>query len=223
MKVVIGIGGSILASPSINLDYIKRFANFLIKLYKRGYKLMVVVGGGKAAKDYITMARKLGAKDELLDEIGIAFTRVNAMLLQAALGGHAVKRIPVEVKKTRDFEGILVMGGTTPGQTTDTVAAQLAWLSKAELLLIASNVDGVYDSDPKVNPEARLYPRLSTAELLDLASKRGHKPGYTGIIDPAAARIIHEKKIKTIVVNGADLDNMEKAITGASYKGTLVS
>ncbi len=145
------------------------------------------------------------------------------MLLQAALGEHAVKRIPMDVEKAGGFAGILVMGGTKPGQTTDAVAAQLAWLNEAEFLLIASNVDGVYDSDPKVNPEARLYPGLSTAELLDLTSKKEHTPGYTGIIDPAAAELIHEKKIKTIVVNGRDLENMEKAITGASYTGTLIS
>lgn len=222
MKVVIGIGGSILASP-IDVEYIKRFANFLIKLHKRGYKLMVVVGGGKAARDYIAGAQKLGATDELCDEIGIALTRVNAMLLQSALREYAIKRIPTEVKKTRDFEGILVMGGTKPGQTTDAVAAHLAWLSEADLLLIASNVAGVYDSDPKVNQEATLYPRLSTAELLDLASKKEHTPGYTGIIDPVAAELIHKKKIKTVVVDGRDLGNMEKAIKGASYTGTLIS
>jgi len=222
MKVVIGIGGSILASP-IDVEYIKRFANFLIKLHRRGYKLMVVVGGGRVAREYIAGAQKLGAPDELCDEIGIALTRVNAILLQAGLGGHVVKRIPMEVEKTRDFEGILVMGGTKPGQTTDAVAAQLAWLNEAELLLIASNVDGVYDSDPNVNPKARLYPRLSTSELLDLASKKEHTPGYTSIIDPVAAELIHNKKIKTVVVNGRALDNMKKAITGASYKGTLIS
>lgn len=182
---------------------------------------MVIVGGGKAARRYIATARRLGAKDEALDEIGIAFTRINAMLLQAALREHAAKSIPVEVKKT-DLKGVLVMGGTKPGQTTDAVAAQFALRNKAELLLIASNVDGVYDSDPGVNPEARLYPKLSTAELLDIASKREHAPGYTGIIDPAAAKLIHEKKIKTIVVNGRDLENMEEAITGESYKGTLI-
>lgn len=223
MKVVIDIGGSILASPTINLEYIKRFADFLIKLHKRGYKFMVVVGGGKAARDYIAGARELGAKDEFLDEIGIAFTRVNAMLLQAALREHGLKKVPSEVEKVRSPKGILVMGGTKPGQTTDAVSAQLASLNGADLLLVVSNVDGVYDSDPKLNPEARLYARMRTSELLGLASKGKHTPGYTGIIDPAAAKLIHEKGIKTIVVNGRDLANMERAVTGGKYKGTLVS
>jgi uridylate kinase len=220
MKVVIDVGGSIFASP-VDIDYIKRFSEFLIKLHREGYKLMVVVGGGEAAKDYISMAEELGGGEELLDEIGIAITRVNAMLLGAALGKHAARGIPTETKKI-NREGILVMGGTKPGQTTDAVAAELAWLNEAELLLIASNVDGVYSDDPRANPQAKLYTRMTTRELLELASKRKHTPGYSGIIDPIAARMIHERKIKTIVVNGFDLENMEKAIKGGNYRGTLV-
>jgi|TARA_B100001964_G_scaffold244924_1_gene328896 uridylate kinase len=223
MKLVIGIGGSILASPTINIGYIKRFADFLIKLHREQYKLMVVVGGGTIARDYIQGARKLGANDQLCDELGIASTRINAMLLSAALGKYVNHPMPKVVKIPHDLSNILVMGGTKNGQTTDSVAAQIAFQVKADLLLIASNVDGVYDCDPKINPEASLFSKLNTSQLLRIVSKHKHTPGYEGIIDPLAAQLIHDKKIKTIVVNGNNLDNMRKSIKGFSYKGTLIN
>ncbi len=222
MKVVIDIGGSIFASP-INVDYIKRFSEFLIELNREGYKLMVVVGGGKKAKEYISTARALGGEPDFLDEIGIAITRVNAMLLIAALGDRANSWVPTRLEDASPGERILVMGGTRPGQTTDTVAAELASRHGAELLLVASNVDGVYTRDPRIDPEARFIPELSTKELLDLASERGHEPGFRGVIDPKAAKIIHASKIKTAFVNGADIENMEKAVKGMDFKGTLVT
>lgn len=222
MKVVIDIGGSIFASP-IDVEYIKRFSEFLIKLHREGYKVMVVVGGGKKAKEYISTARALGGGHDLLDEIGIAITRVNAMLLIAALGGYAASKVPTRVEDVSLGEKILIMGGTKPGQTTDTVAAELASRHGAELLLVASNVDGVFSGDPRIDPEAELIPKLTTKELLGLVSERRYEPGFTGVIDPLAARVIHSFKIRTVFVNGADLSNMRKAIAGEAFKGTLVT
>jgi uridylate kinase len=221
MKVVIDIGGSIFASP-IDINYIKRFSELLIKLRGEGYKLMVVVGGGKKAKEYISTARALGGRPDLLDEVGIAITRVNAMLLLAALGEHAVDRIPVKVEEASPGDRILVMGGTRPGQTTDAVAAELASRHGAELLLIASNVDGVYTEDPRTSPRARFISELSSRELLELVSARPHEPGYSGVIDPLAASIIHRSRVRAVFVNGTDLHNMLRAIKGEDFRGTRV-
>ncbi len=221
MKVVIDIGGSIFASP-IDINYIKRFSELLIKLRGEGYKLMVVVGGGKTAKDYISTARALGGGSKLLDEVGIAITRVNAMLLLAALGEHAVTRIPGKVEDALPGDKILVMGGTRPGQTTDAVAAELASRHGAELLLVASNVDGVYTDDPRINPRAGLISELTSEELVELVSARHHEPGYSGVIDPTAAKIIHRSRIRTAFVHGTYLDNMVKAIKGEDFRGTRV-
>jgi uridylate kinase len=221
MKVVIDVGGSIFASP-INIGYIKRFSKFLIKLHREGYKLMVVVGGGREAKEYISTAKALGGKAELLDEVGIAITRVNAMLLIAALGGNALHEIPSRVEEAVVRGKILVMGGTMPGQTTDAVAAELASLHGAHLLIVASDVDGVFNKDPRLISGAKLIPKMTTMELLQLASEKKYVPGFSGVIDPLASRIIHRSKIKTVFVNGRNLENMKKVIAGEPFKGTMV-
>ncbi|MFQ6136507.1 MAG: UMP kinase [Candidatus Hydrothermarchaeales archaeon] len=222
MKVVIGLGGSIVAPEKPDLDFIKDFSEFIIKLHNEGHKIMVVVGGGKAAKDYIKIARQLGANEDFCDELGIRFTRANAMLLTSAMREYALDHIPEGFDEATETDKIYVMGGTVPGHTTDAVATMLARHTKADLLIIATNVDGVYDKDPNTSPDARRFERISSEELLDLVSSPNYSAGATTIVDPKAAGIIHEEGIKTIVLLGKDTENMENAISGRDYRGTLV-
>ncbi len=218
MKVVMSIGGSIIASP-VNLDYIKNFSKLLSKLRREDYKLMVVIGGGKLAREYIAAARELGAGDEYCDEIGIAATRMNAMLLVSALGSN--KKIPENFKNACKSRKIFVIGGVKPGQTTDAVAAKLASNCKAQLLVIATNVAGVYDSDPNKNPSARKFDFMTSEQLLKIVGREYH-PGLTAVVDPIAAEVIHRNKIKTLVVDGRKLENIENAVKGKRHGGTVI-
>jgi uridylate kinase len=219
-KVVISIGGSILASPRPNISYIKDFTKMLRGLRDEGILPMVVVGGGKVARDYIEKARHLGASDEFCDLMGILVTRLNAMLLSAALGEDALGKVPEEpVEYSGDK--ILVMGGVKPGQTTDAVSAQLAVMNKAALLVNATNVDGVYDSDPRENPRAKRFDRLTFPELMNIVDS-DHKAGMSAVFDPLAAGIVYQSKIRTLIVYGGEVENIKNAITGARFKGTTV-
>lgn len=221
MKVVISIGGSIIASPTPNLDYIKSFSNVLIRLRNEGCKIGVVTGGGKLARDYIAAARAIGSNDDdFLDEMGIAATRMNAQLLIAALGENAHKKIPTDYECS--FKKILVMGGTKPGQTTDAVAAKLAAKCRANLLVIATNVAGVYDSDPKKNPSARKFDSLTSAQLIKIVGTK-YEPGMVGAVDPIAADVIRRKKIKTVVLDGRKAENIERAVRGGEHGGTVIT
>lgn len=219
MKVVISMGGSILASPSPNIELIKNFADMLTSLCEEGHNIKVVVGGGKLAREYISAAGELGAGWKLSDKLGIAATRMNAMLLCSALGEHAQERVPVDTEVDCESEKILVMGGVKPGQTTDAVAAELAVRCNADLLLVGTNVGGVYDSDPKKDPNSKKISTMTTSELLEIVGE-AHSPGMKTVIDPVAAAKIHERGIRTIVVDGRRLENIENAILGKEHGGT---
>ncbi|MFQ5975843.1 MAG: UMP kinase, partial [Candidatus Hydrothermarchaeales archaeon] len=106
MKIVIGLGGSIVAPGLPDTDYIEKFAKFALNLKEEGHKLMVVVGGGKSAKDYIKIAREFGAGEKFCDELGIRFTRANAMLLSSAIGENALDHIPEGFKEAKDTDKI---------------------------------------------------------------------------------------------------------------------
>lgn len=222
MKVVICLGGSVLVPSKPDLGYAQRFSGLMIKMHKEGHKIMIVVGGGRTAKEYISLARELGASEDLCDKIGILATRMNASLLLSVLKGHALENVAKDFKGACENRGIFVMGGTEPGHTTDAVAAMLASHCNADLMIIATNVDGVYDSDPKKNLNAKKFDRISGEKLLELVYQPAYKAGVITVVDQKAAKIILENKIKTVVLNGRDLESLENAIKGGKHSGTVV-
>lgn len=213
MKVVISLGGSVISLDK--MEFLKEFAEFLRKLAADAY---VVVGGGKLARDYINAARKFCKDERFLDEIGIAATRLNALLLASFFG----KNIPYTIEEAAKLKPPVIMGGTTPGHSTDAVAAMLAKHIKADVLVIASNVDGIYDKDPRIYNDAKKYDRIKIGKLREIVGKEWKKAGKSMIIDAIACKIIEEEKIRTIVLNGRNLENLENAIYGKKFIGTEV-
>lgn len=186
--------------------------------------LLLVVGGGAASRRYIEVARQLGLDEAGLDMIGITITRANARLLIAAFG-QAAYPSPAEdfeeaASALRSFERVC-MGGTHPGHTTDAVAAMAAERLRAQRLVIATNVDGVYTSDPKEDPDAKRLDKLSYAELVELTGG-AREAGVSAVIDPLAAQIIQRSQVATRVVDGNDHDNVARAVQGGSFEGTRV-
>ncbi len=227
-KVVVSVGGAFFEDAAS----IKKIAAVLDELSARCH-LFVVVGGGKRARECINIARELGANDSVCDYIGIEATRINAMLLISALKNaypmpfrdyHEVAQqyahiIGVEASSTE--HAISVMGGVSPGQTTDAVAAILAEYLNADMLINVTTVDGVYDDDPRFNKNARRFDRLTPAELLDIVMRREMKAGASIVIDPVAAKIIERSRIKTVVIDGGDPKNILKAFNG-ERTGTII-
>ncbi len=215
MKVVVSLGGSVLGNR------IRDFASVLDNLAKK-HKIFVVVGGGKLAREYISLARELGASETFCDYIGIAATRINAMLLIAAME-TAAKRVPsdfVEAEELSKTSKAVVMGGTFPGHTTDATAALLAEFVGADMLINATNVDGVYSDDPRKNKNAVRYERLSPSELVEIVGKASMKAGANVVIDLLAAKIIERSGIKTYVILG-DPENLARAVEG-EFIGTII-
>ncbi len=210
---MISLGGSIVLSGN-NLDTLVKLADLLERLSEK-YKLYIVIGGGRIAREYIQLGRKLSLPEQILDELGIDVTRINAKLFTHLLNDTANKIIPkttdeaVEVAKP-----IVVMGGTTPGHSTDQVGAELASKIKASRFIIATNVDGVYDKDPNVYSDAKLLPVIHVRELIELYGVEWREAGGNVIIDGPALDIIQRNRITTMVVNGGKLEELEKAIKG---------
>lgn len=215
MKVAISLGGSLI---SLNEeDYIKKVAD-LIKRASNDFGLYVVVGGGKLARNYINTARKFCEDESYLDKIGILATRINAMLLNSFFR----KDIPETIDEAVKMKTPVIMGGTTPGHSTDTVSAMLAKRVKANRLIIATDVDGVYDKDPKKYKDAKKFERIGIKELIKISGNAWNKAGESAVIDAVACRIIEEEKIPTFVLNGKNLKELENAIYGKKFNGTVV-
>ncbi|MEM1514500.1 MAG: UMP kinase [Candidatus Bathyarchaeia archaeon] len=223
MKVVIRVGGSVVASPP-NPDLIRRYADLIIDLRRRGHKVAVVVGGGRLAREFIELARSLKLSEQEQDELAISVSRLFAQALSMKIGGYEWREVPTTVNeaiKTLEKRGIVIMGGVKPGMTTDTVAALIASEIGADLIIKATNQDGIYTKDPRKYPDAKKLDEISFDNLEEILVIDKHMAGIHQIIDSEAAHIIKEKRIKTIVVNGFSPENVLLAISGVKI-GTII-
>jgi uridylate kinase len=223
-NVVISIGGSVLVPGKDDSDYIRSLAEMLKEVSKK-CKLYVVCGGGRIARYYISIGRDMGVGEEDLDKLGIDATRINARLLILACGDLASPEPALEIDEAASFgndHSIVVMGGTAPGHTTDAVSAMLAEKVCAVRLVNATNVDGVYDSDPKKDPMATKFGSLTYEKLSSLVSGDHNKAGPNVIFDPKGAGIIERMKIQLMVCNGRDITALKNAILGKEFEGTIV-
>jgi uridylate kinase len=222
--VVVSVGGSIFLGPDGPDPARARALAGVLREASRSARLIAVVGGGATARKYIEAARSLGENEAALDDLGIAITRANARVLLAALP-EAHPTIPTSfddaLLASKSYP-IVLMGGTHAGHTTDAVAAMAAERARASRLVIATNVDGVYDSDPKANPNAKFLARVSAQELVKLTIAAPQRAGSAGVVDPLAAKLIARARIPTLVVNGTQLDDLAKALAGKNFHGTVV-
>jgi len=220
--VVVSIGGSVLLSKEADPPFLKQLSALFHSLASE-YKLYIVVGGGRIAREYIQLGRSLGFDEHTLDTLGIQITRVNALLL-AHLLPDANTKIPetTEQAKTQSSP-IVVMGGTTPGHSTDMVAADLAEKTKALRFVNATNVDGIFDKDPNKYADATPYKEIAVDELIQSYGTTWKTAGKNIVIDPPALAIIKRIRLPTSVVNGKRLDQLEKAIRGIPFEGTIIT
>ena len=224
MRLVIRVGGSAVASP-FNPKLMNDYVELLLNLKQQGHAVAAVIGGGSLSRELIKTARAMGLSEPAQDEVAISVSRVAAQLFVLRLGTHGTLTVPTTIEDAaKSFEKgkIVVMGGLKPGMTTDSVAAMLAERVNADLLVKASNVDGVYTKDPKKHKDAEKLERLSFNDLRGLFEKEKHEAGIHQVIDPEAVRILQKNKIKTIVVDGFKPENVLLAVKGEKV-GTLIS
>ena len=224
MKVVVSIGGSVLA-PDLDPERVRAYAGVVESLLAAGHRVGVVVGGGTVARDYIASARELGANEMQLDQLGIGVTRLNARLLIAALGEAAAPTPP----ETYEDAGaafhrgdVPVMGGVAAAQTTDAVSAALAEYVNADLLVYATSVPGVFSADPNEHDDATKYTELSADELVDVIADIEMAAGSNAPVDLLAAKVIQRANLRAVVLDGTDPEAVERAILDDDHDGTEV-
>jgi uridylate kinase len=220
-RIVIKLSGKVFAIGDTKM--LKDYATFLVKISKVCQPI-IVAGGGNIARHYISNARSSGADESTLDELGIEVSRLNAKLLIYALQNKAYPHPPItlqEVRRAVDSGLIVVTGGLHPGQSTNGTAALIAEKTKASEFLNATDVDGIYDSDPNKNKKAKKFRRLELRKLRNLLVKEDSVAGSYDLMDIVALKIIERSKIKTRILK-ADLKTLEKAIKGYSVGTEII-
>lgn len=204
----------------LDTNQIASIARQIKAVTEQGVEVGIVVGGGNLVRGH--ELEKVGLNRVTADHMGMLATVINALALSDAIEkcGHPTRVMSalemravcepfIRRRAVRHFEKgrvVIFAGGTgNPYFTTDTCAALRATEIGADVLLKATKVDGVYDSDPKKNPAAKRYDRVRFQEAVE---KR------LGVMDLTAITMCMENKLPIIVFNGLVPGNLEKVIKG---------
>jgi uridylate kinase len=220
-NIVLSIGGSVVLSEELNVSFFKELANLLKKIGEKN-KLFIIVGGGLVARRYIKLGRELGFNEEQLDLVGIDVTRINARFLKNTLGDLNVE-VPISIHDAIMREdSIVVMGGTTPGHSTDMVGAEIAEKIQSDLFIIATNVDGIFNKDPNKYDDARLIREIEIDNLIDSFGTEWKSAGKNIVVDGPALKVIKRAKLNTCVINGKKLNQLENVLSFRNFEGTKI-
>jgi uridylate kinase len=220
--IVIKIGGSLLFTENKEIDVIK-IKNFcqIFQKTKDSGKLIIICGGGKFARDYINVVRSFQENEALCDTFGIDLSRINARLLISALQDFAYPLVPKSIEGLSTamlFGKIVIMGGLQPGQSTTSVALEVAEFTKADELVILTDVEGIYDKDPKRFDDAKLLKKLTYDELQEIIiGSTGNKQAAAGeyrIFDAVSLQILKRSKLTIRIMSGKNLKDFEKYWNG---------
>jgi uridylate kinase len=222
-RIVIKLSGSIF-SQDTNHESIKDYAQMLIDI-SNNVQPIVIAGGGKIARHYISLARSLGSDEANLDIIGIEVSRLNAKLLIAALGDQAYSQVPKNLEEVAIAVAsgkIVIAGGLHPGQSTNATSALIAEISRASGFVNSTDVDGIYDSDPNMNPNARLFKEITVNECMEILSAERTVAGTYDLMDVIALKVIERSKIPTRVIR-SDVGNIRDAIDGKDIGTKIIT
>ena len=203
---------------------LKEYGQVLLDIQAR-VQPVVVSGGGIIARHYVNLARSLGADESSLDEMGIEISRLNAKLLAAALGDSVYPVIPSnleEISVACQSSKIIVSGGLHPGQSTNATAALICEKIKADRFLNATDVDGIYDSDPNKNSRAKMFKEITVKKCLDLLNTESTQAGNYDLMDIVALKVIERSKIPTWVIK-SDPTIIRNLVLKNSKTGTRIS
>jgi uridylate kinase len=230
-RILLKIGGESLAGPQgFGIDPVRAedVAQLVGDIHKLGVEVAIVIGAGnlwrgrsglergmdRATADYMGMLATVMNAMALMDAMERAniFTRVqSAVLMQAVAEPYIRRRAIRHLEKGR----VVIFGAGTgnPFFSTDTAAALRAMEISADLLIKATKVDGVYDSDPVTNPKAVRFDKLSYIETLNRRLE---------VMDSTAISLCMDNHMPILVLNLWDSGTLKQALYGEKV-GTLVT
>ncbi len=229
--IMLKLGGEALAGPDgfgINAHRAIEIAQRVKEIRKMGVKVGIVIGAGNLWRGKEGL--KMGMDQATADYMGMLGTVMNALALmdaleqsevetrvQSAIEMRAVAEPYIRRRAIRHLEKerVVIFGGGTgnPYFSTDTAAALRATEIGAKILIKATKVDGVYDSDPKLNNKAK---KINELTYIDILQNR------LGVMDSTAVSLCMENKLPILVLNLWDEQALTKAILGEKV-GTLIS
>ncbi|AKA74203.1 UMP kinase [Saccharolobus solfataricus] len=223
MNIILKISGKFFDED--NVDNLIVLRQSIKELADNGFRVGIVTGGGSTARRYIKLAREIGIGEAYLDLLGIWASRLNAYLVMFSLQDLAYMHVPQSLEEfIQDWSHgkVVVTGGFQPGQSTAAVAALVAEASSSKTLVVATNVDGVYEKDPRIYADVKLIPHLTTQDLRKiLEGSQSVQAGTYELLDPLAIKIVERSKIRVIVMNYRKLNRIIDILKGEEVSSII--
>jgi uridylate kinase len=230
-RILLKLGGEALAGPrgfGIDPDMATQVASKIKQIKENDIEVAIVLGGGNIWRGQTGL--EYGMERATADHIGMLATVMNALALadaleriglptrvQSAIEMRAVCEPYIRLRAIRHLEKgrVVILGAGTgnPYFTTDTAAALRAMEIDADLLIKATKVDGVYDEDPMVNPQAQRFDHMTYIDALNM---------HVGVLDSTAISLCMDNHLPILVLNLWQTDTLRKAIAGEAV-GTMIS
>lgn len=223
--ICLSLGGHVVFRKNgVNVNYIKKLLK-LVKDYTKVSKFIIVVGGGYASRLYTQPAREIIKNNEVLDEIAIAITRINALIVKDIFSEIKVyPNVATSLDElraaTRDSE-VVLMGGLLPGMTTDAVAVLASEVVNSKIMINIGNGSYVYDKPPS-QKGAKKLDKLDHNRLVEIASRYDTREAdATFIFDLVASKLAKRANIEIRFVND-DIEQLRRAILNQKHTGSIV-
>jgi len=224
--IVMSVGGSLIVPDAIDTQFLTNLKNLIERQTSAfGRRFIIIAGGGRTARRYQDAAATVSDLDpEDLDWMGIHATRLNGHLLRTIFRDTAhVEMItnPDDIVAVPEDVPLVIAAGYRPGASTDLRAVQIAIHRGATRLINLSDIDYVYEADPRKNPDAKKIERITWPEFIKLIPTEWN-PGLSSPFDPVAARTAQEHNIEVSIINGKNLGEVEKYIHNEDFIGTRI-
>ncbi|MCC6614351.1 MAG: UMP kinase [Anaerolineae bacterium] len=230
-RIVLKLSGEALAGSAglgIDPDQVEDIAFKVKQVHNLGIQIAIIIGAGNLWRGQQGVER--GMEQSTADHMGMIGTVMNGLALQDALEHQGVvTRVQTAIEMNKVAEPyirlrairhmekgrvVIIAGGTgNPYFTTDTAAALRAMEVKADIVIKATKVNGVYSADPKKDPTAVRYTRLSYQQVLEQR---------LGVMDLTAFTLCQENKMPIMVVNFFEADHLLQAVMGNESVGTII-
>lgn len=225
---VLSLGGSLVVpNGGIDTHFLTAFNTFIRKqISEKNRRFFIVVGGGSTTRHYQAAARTVrGEKieDDDLDWLGIHATRLNAQMVRTIFRDIADPRVIKHYEIILKIQApIAIAAGWKPGWSTDYCAITLCQDYGITSAVNMTNVDQVYDKDPKKYSDAKPLVDLTWKTYRDMAGDKW-VPGMNLPFDPIASKLADELGVTVKILNGKNLDNLEKALDDKRFFGTTIA
>lgn len=221
---MISLGGSIIVPREIDAEFLKGFKKLILKHLRRFKKIIIVTGGGYTSRKYRDAADAISqiTRDDM-DWLGIHSSRLNGHLMRTIFRDQAHPVMVTTPDKKINFkEKILIAAGWRPGWSTDYVATVLARTYDVETIINLSNIEYVFDHDPRKFKQAKPLKEVGWPDFRKMVGNKW-TPSGNYPFDPVASKLAQNLGIVVYVMNGRNLKNLDHLLMGREFKGTKIA